>query len=140
MKLLNVAILCLFSFLTLNAFAEDAPPPPAAAESINAVDATPADNKEFNSDIDDFEKNMNKDVPPAKKTAAAATTPSSAPPAPIVKDRSAEKAHKSMKKQMASNTREVANKKKKKSAKKSSKKDKKSDKKSKKKKKKSKDY
>src|SRR4051812_32757677 len=59
----------------------------------NATTEPPVDNKTFNQDIDDFEKNMNKEVPPPKKKSATAESPVD----------NTEKSREVMKKQLAAN-------------------------------------
>jgi hypothetical protein len=93
MKLLNVAIWCFCAILTVRAHAQEPPVPAAEA---------PSDNKEFNQDLDDFEKNISKEVPPTKAK----------PAAPPVSKKAAAAAAKAKKKAAAAKKKKAAAKKK----------------------------
>ncbi|MGZ3721640.1 MAG: hypothetical protein ACXVA9_01835 [Bdellovibrionales bacterium] len=113
MKLSNAIILLVFAIMTVAAHAqvtedsglpsggENSPPPPSIQ------DAPPVENaKEFNQDIDDFEKKISKEVPPAAgkggaKAPAFGAQPGAAPTGePSVKGAmdSTKKAREAMKK------------------------------------------
>ena len=80
----------LISLFLTSAHAQETPPPGAPPP---APESAPSDTGEFNKDLDDFEKNMAKEVPPPKEKPAGVPG--------LKKETNTEKARATMKKQLA---------------------------------------